>query len=263
MTLINGKSSRLFPGKIRRVPRPLLLTVLLCITASSYCLAEPALLLGTFAGPPMSTAESTGFYDRLLLEAFGRADRQVEIIQLPAERSLINADQGITDGDFVRIGGLHSLYPNLIQVPEKITDFEFVAFSRHVHIPIAGWDSLRPYEVAIVRGWKILQKNIVGAASLVQTKNQRLLFTLLDKDRVDIVVYSRFEGYWVLRQLNIQGVKTLEPPLAVREMYLYLNKKHRQLVPVINRYLRQMKEDGTYARIKDETLAPFYPETRD
>lgn len=233
--------------------------LLLCLVPAAACLAAPPLLLGTFAGPPMSTANGSGFFDRLLREAFRRANRQVEIVHLPAERSLINANQGITDGDFVRIDKMDTLYPNLVKVPEKIIDFEFVAFSRHVNIPITGWASLRPYHVAIVRGWKILEKNIVGTASLVQTKNQRLLFTLLDKDRVDIVVYSRFEGYWVLRRLHIHGVKALKPPLAVRPMYLYLNKKHAKLVPVIGRYLREMKEDGTYAKIKKETLAPLYP----
>ncbi len=45
-------------------------------------------------------------------------------------------------------------------------------------------------------------------------------------------------------------------------MYLYLNKKHKKLVPIIDGYLREMKKDGTYARIKNETLAPFYPEPR-
>ncbi len=199
-----------------KTPIRLLLVVLLSTIATANCLAAPPLLLGTFAGPPLSTADGTGFYDRLLEEAFRRAQQRVKIIQLPAERSLINANQGITDGDFVRIAGMEALFPDLIRVPEEIADFEFVAFSRHVDIPIAGWGSLRPYNVAIVRGWKILEKNIVGTASLVQTKNQHLLFTLLDKDRVDIVVYSRFEGYWVIRQLHIHGVKALEPPLAVK-----------------------------------------------
>lgn len=248
-----------FPEETNRPLRRVLLLLLLCLVPASACLAASPLLLGTFAGPPMSTASGTGFFDRLLREAFRRAGRQVEIVHLPAQRSLINANQGITDGDFVRIDGMKTLYPNLVKVPEKIIDFEFVAFSRHVDIPMTGWDSLRPFHVAIVRGWKILEENIVGTASLVQTKNQQLLFTLLDKDRADIVVYSRFEGYWVLRQLHIRGIKALEPPLAIRPMYLYLNKKHGHLVPAIARYLREMKKDGTYARMKKETLSPLYP----
>jgi polar amino acid transport system substrate-binding protein len=219
--------------------------------------AQPSLTLTTFAGPPLSNNDQTGFYDLVLKEAFHRAGVAIDISQLPAERSLINANDGITDGDFVRIAGLDSVYPNLLRIPEKIADFEFVGFSRNVSISTPGWKSLQPYDVAIVRGWKILEKNIVGSRSLVRTKDQRLLFTLLEKNRADIVVYSRFEGYGIISQLGMKGVHVLEPPLAVREMFLYLNRKHQALVPVIANHLKEMKRDGTYAAIKEKTLAPF------
>ncbi len=219
--------------------------------------AEPPLLLSTFTGPPLSNPEHTGMYDLVLKEAFNRIGQEIDIMQMPAERSLINANKGITDGDFVRISGLDKIYPNLIRVPEKITDFEFVAFSRHMDFKTTEWKTLQPYHVAIVRGWKILEENIVGTQSLVRAKNQDILFTLLDKERTDIVVYSRYEGYNIIRKLGMEGIKTLEPPLAVREMFLYLNKKHIKLVPLIAAAFKEMKDDGTYERIKRKTLAPF------
>ncbi len=217
------------------------------------------MVLSTFAGPPLSNTSSTGFYDLVLKEAFRRAGVPIEIIQLPAERSLQNANQGITDGDFVRIAGLDAIYPNLVRVEEKITDFEFVGFSKNVLIPITGWEDLRPYDIAIVRGWKILEENIVGSRSLVMTKDQNLLFTLLKNDRVDIVVYSRFEGYEVINTMNLKDARALEPPLAVKEMYLYLNKKHQDLVPAIAYHLKEMKRDGSFEKIRAETLSPFIP----
>ena len=215
------------------------------------------LVLSTFAGPPLSTREENGFYDLILNEAFRRAGVDIEIVRLPAERSLANADQGITDGDFVRIAGLEKVYPNLVRVKEKIDDFEFVAFSRHVDIATTSWASLKPYSIAIVRGWKILEKNIFSEQSLVRTKNQRLLFTLLKKDRTDIVIYSRFEGYALLDRLGMQNVHVLEPPLTVREMFLYLNKKHAALAPALENNLREMKRDGFFAEIRLRTLAPY------
>jgi len=235
------------------------LTVFVFIFANNCC-AKPALILGTFAGPPLSTPEELGFYDLVLKEAFNRAGCAIEIIRLPAERSLINANEGITDGDFVRISGLERIYPNLVQVPEKITDFEFVAFTKHIDIPIKGWESLQPYHVAIVRGWKILEKNIAGTASLIRVKNQDLLFSLLANNRTDIIIYSRHEGYRVINQNKIKGVATLEPALAIREMFLYLNNKHSLLIPVIDKNLKAMKRDGTFDRIKTKTLS-YYLQT--
>ncbi len=234
------------------------LTVFVVIFAND-CWAEPSLMLGTFAGPPLSTSRGSGFYDLVLKEAFSRAGYDIKIIRLPAERSLTNADEGITDGDFVRISGLDSIYKNLIQVPEKITDFEFVAFTKHIDIPIKGWESLQPYHIAIVRGWKILENNIVGTPSLVRVKNQDLLFSLLDNDRTDIVVYSRFEGYGIIKKNKMKKLTTLEPPLAIREMFLYLNKKHSRLIPLIDANLKAMKRDGTFDKIRIKTLSPYLP----
>lgn len=217
----------------------------------------PPLVLGTYAGPPLSNENQTGFYDLVLSEAFRRIGRRVEIVSLPAERSLLNADSGITDGDFVRIAGLERLYPNLIKVPEAIIDFEFVAFARNLELRTDSWDALQPYDVAIVRGWKILEENASGSHSLLRTNDQWQLFNLLRKDRVDIVIYSRFEGQALISAMGIEGAKPLEPPLAMREMYLYLNNLHRELVPPLAGALRAMKADNTYRTLRERALGPY------
>jgi len=234
---------------------------LLLLAQSGYCLAESVLTLSTYAGPPLSNSNQSGFYDQVLNEAFSRAGHKIKIIQLPAERSLINANEGIVDGDFVRISGLSALYQDLIRVPEKIINFDFVAFTKDSNLAISDWQSTKGYHIGIVRGWKILEKNLVGAASLSRVKNQQLLFKLLDKNRVDIVVYSRFEGYELINQLDIKGVKVLEPPLETREMFLYLNKQHSQLVPIIAQNIMDMKKDGSYDEIFKKTLLPYLQAT--
>jgi polar amino acid transport system substrate-binding protein len=221
------------------------------------CIAFPPLVITTSVGPPVSNETDTGFYDLILQEAFSRIGRQIDIIHLPAERALINADSGITAGEFPRISGLEKKYPNLVMVPEKITNYEFVAFSKHHGIKMTSWDALQPYDVAIVRGWKILENNIVNTRSLVRARNQELLFNLLKNDRTEIVVYSRLEGYALIRSLGLEGVVVLEPPLAVREMYLYLNKKHEELIKPLAQSLKEMKADGTYNEIKNKTLGGY------
>ena len=221
------------------------------------CTATQKLFITTSVGPPVSNESDTGFYDLLLKESFRRINRQIDIEHLPAERALINANSGITDGEFPRISGLETLYPNLVRVPEKITNYEFVAFSKHHEEKMTSWDVLQPYDVAIVRGWKILEKNIVNTRSLVRTKDQKLLFNLLVNDRADIVVYSRLEGYAVIRSLGLEGIVALEPPLAVREMYLYLNKKHKQLIKPLAQALREIKADGTFTEIKNRALGSY------
>lgn len=110
------------------------------------------------------------------------------------------------------------------------------------------------YNVAIIRGWKILEKNIIGAKSLIKLKNQTLLFTHLDKNRSDIIVYERYRGYEIIQRLGIKGIVALEPPLVVRDMFLYLHKKHEKLIPQLSDKIKEMKKEGTFAKIVRETL---------
>lgn len=140
-------------------------------------------------------------------------------------------------------------YPGLVQVPEKLVDFEFVAFSKKVDVEMKAWESLHPYDVAIIIGWKILEENIRNTVSLQKVRDVNTLFSLLASDRVEMVVYSRLGGEATIRELGLKGIKTLEPPLASREMFLYLNRKHAGLVAPVSESLRKMKEDGVYQRI--------------
>ena len=40
-------------------------------------------------------------------------------------------------------------------------------------------------------------------------------------------------------------------------MYIYMNKKHKDLVPKITQALEAMKQDGTYQKIKYQTLPEY------
>ena len=61
----------------------------------------------------------------------------------------------------------------------------------------------------------------------------------------------------MIQTLGLDSIRVLEPPLATREMFLYLNKKHLTVVSEIEEQLRNMKLDGTYDHILEETLGPY------
>lgn len=75
----------------------------------------------------------------------------------------MNANEGIEDGDALRIAGLTKLYPNLIQVPEVVTKVDFVG---------------------IVRGHKIAEMNTVGCKTVTAADTVEQLFTLLENGRL-------------------------------------------------------------------------------
>lgn len=234
--------------------REFLLILLLSILVTAQIHAQPTLVLNTANAPPNSTRDHTGLGDRVVKEACARMGWNVEIVQLPSERALLNANAGIDDGNFARVEGIDVIYTNLIRVPEEITQFQFVAFSKKLSFKTIGWETLNPYNIAIVTGWKILETNIVNTRSLIKVKDESSLFRLLDENRADLVVYDMMQGLALCKSMDISDITVLAPPMAVKSMYIYLHKKHVDLVPSLTESIRKMKEDGTYKRIVSETI---------
>jgi polar amino acid transport system substrate-binding protein len=207
--------------------------------------AQTTLRIGKNAMPPLSMEDDNGFLDRMLLEAFRRINRHIEFVILPSERSLSEANVGLLDGDHGRVAGLEKIYPNLLRVPEANMEWEFVAFAVKPGIVLNGWESLRSYHVGYIVGWKILEEN-VKAASLTKVTTPQQLFSLLKHGRVDLVIFERNGGGFQSREQNITGAYAIEPPLTRQKMFLYLNKKHADIVPALAEAIRDMKTDGTY-----------------
>jgi polar amino acid transport system substrate-binding protein len=214
--------------------------------------SAPALTMATTISPPLSEPGQDGMLDLILKGAFARIGAQVTLQQLPSERGLVMADSGQMDGDGNRISGLQAAYPNLLQVPESNMTYEFTAFALRPEVNVRNWDDLRHYTVAYIIGWKIYDEH-VHASSTVKVATPENLFALLRAGRVDVVLYYRLGGLYYTRKLGLTNLRVLDPPLARREMYMYLNSRHADLVPRLADALRGMKKDGSYERI----VAPF------
>ncbi|HEU6436666.1 MAG TPA: transporter substrate-binding domain-containing protein [Nitratidesulfovibrio sp.] len=219
---------------------------------SSPASSAPALTLATTISPPLSEPGQDGMLDQIIRGAFARIGADVSLQQLPSERGLVMADNGQVDGDGNRISGLQATYPNLLQVPESNMTYEFTAFALRPDVNVRNWDDLRHYTVAYIIGWKIYDEN-VRASSTVKVATPENLFALLRAGRVDVVLYYRLGGLYYARKLGLPNLRVLAPPLTTREMYMYLNSRHADLVPRLADALRDMKKDGSYERI----VAPF------
>ena len=231
--------------------------VLAALLYSGPALGQQTLVINAPTDCPFTNGARTGFLDVIAKEALRRIGVGLEIIKLPVERALINANAGIDDGDLNRIAGLEKAYPNLVRVPEKMMDMDFVAFTKHVEIQTDGWQALKPYSIAIIKGWKILENKIPGEATVTLAEDAEQLFRLLEKDRVDLVLYSRWTGLACIKRHKLSRVRVLTPPLVTKEMFMYLHKKHKHLVPKIAAALRAIKAEGTYQRLFQENVAPL------
>lgn len=231
--------------------------LMLCIVLGSLS-SQDAVTISTSYNNLLSNRSQTGMLDRIMIEAFRRLDIEARLVFTPTEKSLVDVDAGILDAELNRIEGMEQAYPNLIRVPEPNMTMHFVAFSRR-NIEIDGWESIRDLNIGIVKGWKILENNTRDFPSVVLVPTEKELFNMLRKDRLDVALYSKLTGYAVLRDLGYdnEGIRHLEPPLASRDMFLYIHKDHAGLTDDIAAAIRSLKDDGTYERIVEEVVSPY------
>ena len=233
-----------------------LLLAVLCGMRLSHAEEKGAeiIYIGSTFRAPLSSPDEKGIIDQLVKTAFKQIGREARIVHLPAERSLINANRGINDGDLLRVEGIDKLYSNLIRVPVRLIDFEFAAFTKQQIPALSAWKDFKPYSVGIIRGWKILETNLVETAFLTKVENAEILFLLLESDRADIVIYDRIQGYGVIQKLRLLNIRVVEPPIITKPMFLYLHKKHRTLIPALAKMLSLLIQDGSYELIKGDAL---------
>jgi polar amino acid transport system substrate-binding protein len=170
------------------------------------------LIINSSNYPPVTSPEKNGVLDQVYQEIGKRAGVNIVIQAMPAaERSLINQNEGIDDGDVSRVKGLELQYPNLIRVPEPVMHYEMTVFSRNANFKVNGIESLLPYDAGIPNAWKILERNVVGTRSVTMLENGDQLFAMLDKNRIDIALIEKFRGLRFVKEMGIKNVKILQP----------------------------------------------------
>lgn len=229
-----------------------LVTFLLVLGLAVPAMARPAvapLVLNTSYAAPITAPDKAGFLDLLYAELFNRLNIPFEIQALPAERALQNANAGIDDGDVCRIADLVNQYTNLVRTTEPIMQYHHAVFVKHKSLAVNGPESLTPYAVGIVTGWKIVERTTAQLPNRTLVDTPEQLFLMLDQGRIDAAVIERMVGLETIHRLGLKGIRVLSPPLLKGDWFLYLHKKHAALIPKIDAEVRKMKHDGTYDRI--------------
>ena len=223
----------------------------------STIFAQPTFVINTAGEVPLSTESHNGFLDEIAKNIFNKIGYTLVIEKLPAERALSSVNDGTIDGELIRVGGMEKIYPNLIPLSEKIMTTEFFVFSKKPINVQQGWNALASKDVAYINGWKIMEKNVPKTAFVTKVNNSKQLFFLLEKDRTDFVLFEHWGGNFIINQTRQRDVNMIQPPLATKDMYLYVHKKHRALVPKLSKALADMKKDGSYERLADKHLLPI------
>jgi polar amino acid transport system substrate-binding protein len=222
--------------------------IMLLFVLSSNSMAQTALTFTTADNQNHSRSKAM---NAVLTECFSRMEITLKIIPMPSKRSLKNANDGVEDGNFLRTDGITKAYPNLIKVPEPISVNRIVAFSKNRDIKVNGWKSLLKYHVVYVNGWRNCERELKNPKAKTIVKNEKLLLTLLEKDRAEVGIFGQSTGMEAIKKLGFYDIKALAPPIVVSDLFLYVHKKYEGLIPEIAKNMKMMKNDGTYKDLID------------
>ena len=195
-------------------------------------------------------------------EAFKRLNLNAKIlINSSSQRALMLANEE-GDGDAYRVYDLKKIAAedtgNLLRVPESIITVNLAVYSKKLSFPVEGWHSLEKYHNGARMGAKILEKNIPGKPTFLKSTEQ--LVKMLDSDRIDTMVEWDLIADHTIQKLKVQQVNKLSPYIKAQPFYIYLHKKHREIIPELSKVLRQMKKDGFFNKIDNEYV--FYTGTQ-
>jgi len=206
----------------------------------------------------LSTHLTKGRYDYqvtfiVMEEAFKRIGFKLIINPMPGSRSLLQADEGKTDGDAHRIFDLIEKkgLKNLIRIPEVQQVIHDYAWSNKDLDLNNGWSDLSPYSVGVHLGTVFVPEQAKKHAKYVwPVNNTEQMFKMLVADRIDLVIATPSNaGILKSKTFRNSGIRRIEPPLTSLDIYTYLHKKHRDLVPRVAESLHNMKIDGTYLKL--------------
>jgi polar amino acid transport system substrate-binding protein len=166
---------------------------------------------------------------------------------LPNERGIISANNGDTDGDTMRMAGLESKYGNLVRVPEPVILLNIVAFTAGLQFRVEGWESLRPYSLCIVRGFKLGETRTEGMHRELPSTAEAAL-RMVKAGHCQVATMG--EALWLLvDELKLGPLRSLDTPVETTPLYHYVNARHAGLVPKLSETLKAMRQDGTIDRI--------------
>ena len=88
----------------------------------------------------------------ILEVVYRRLDIALEFVDMPAKRALVESSQGHVDGEVQRVLDVGREYPSLLVVQPSINYIEPAVFVKRIDFRVAGWSSIAPHSIGIVRG---------------------------------------------------------------------------------------------------------------
>jgi hypothetical protein len=159
-----------------------------------------------------------------------------------AKRAPALSSAGDVDGEIQRVAAVAQQYPTLLQLKPAINYIEPAVFTTGLEFAVDGWNSIKEYEVGIMRGIGSSEAGASGMSKVQRATSLEEFVRMLDRGRFDLLVTDLFSE--IRRERLDSHVRPLLPPLERIHIYHYLHERHRALVPQVEAVLGEMADSG-------------------
>jgi len=180
--------------------------------------------------------------EQQLRQAYGRLGYQMELVRLPAGRSLQMANRGVYDGELFRIDGIQQEFSELRQVPVQLATIELLAFVRTEQLDeLRQWQQQTNLKIGFVRGFRLAnQVRYAGYPVPVTTLQQAV--GMLEQGKIDVLLEDRQSVLSVLPAKTEQvGITAISGVLATAGLYHYLHQRHSDLIVPLSKVLHNLQ----------------------
>ncbi len=195
---------------------------------------------------------NTQISEVIVRQAYRQLNIDIEIIPLPAERSIRVADSGELDGELYRISGMTRYYPNLQMIPVPVNYLEAAVFTLQPQQQISSWEQLKPLKVAVRRGVKFSERATQDMTVEIADSNHQLFQMLLAK-RADVVVIAHLNGLELIKRKKLKGIYKAGV-IDRYPLYHYINNRHQRLIPAIQRALNYVANAEHIRRLRQQQI---------
>ncbi len=220
--------------------------------------ASDTLTINTDVSPPKNTlhfvtgSDQATVLDHILHYAIQELDYSITMDAIAMNYAIQMTNSGEKDGLTNQSTNLRDSYPNLVKVPEPIG---FVSFGFYIlensSLALSNWSDLAHLRVGTLYEKPAIYSKL--PKDLAEHKQYETVYALncaLLSGEIDVFVTTISMG---LPNILLDGV-TLASDIDQIPTFTYLNKKYKDLAPLIAEKFREMKAQGIY----DQMLAGKY-----
>lgn len=181
----------------------------------------------------------------ILPEIYHKLGLEIVIHPLPGKRAQMEVINGKADGEIMRIWIYGQETPSVIRVPTPYYHLETTAFVlKNSGNTVSCIDDLKRYTLAKVSGVKHTSNITEGMQNVYDLGSTEQMMKFLHSGRADVALTNTINGILELRRLKITDIVPSGSPLETLDLFHYIHKDHKELIPRIDAVIKEMIESG-------------------